>query len=257
MAIQKTEAFVLKTQPFRSSSLIVTFFSNSFGKLRGLVKGVRQERATSGSGRGAFFELFTRLEIVFYEKTRSDLHLVSESSLLESNDTLRTNLQSISYASYFSELVDTLTEVHDPHDKIFELLDCAFRFLPSIPGERLARLFEIKLLNEIGWLPYLEGCLQCQASPLEKGFFSVKQGALLCRNCAPQFSDARALAAETLAAMRYYLLHTMEESIKHPLSRTTGAGLEDLLSRFLLYRLGKPFRTRRFMQAIKPALSLS
>ena len=252
MAIQKTEAFVLKTQPFRSSSLIVTFFSNSFGKLRGLVKGVRQEREM----RGAFFELFTRLEIVFYEKTRSDLHLVSESSLLESNDVLRTNLQGISYASYFSELVDTLTEVHDPHDKIFELLDFSFRFLPSIPGERLARLFEIKLLGEIGWLPYLEGCLNCQVSPLEKGFFSVKQGALLCRNCAPQFPDARVLATESLATLRYYLFHSMEESLKHPLSRTSSAELEDLLSRFLLFRLGRPFKSRRFMQAIKPALSL-
>ncbi|MGH7890395.1 MAG: DNA repair protein RecO, partial [Thermodesulfobacteriota bacterium] len=78
MAIQKTEAFVLKTQPFRSSSLIVTFFSRDFGKLRGVVKGVRREREM----RGALYELFTHLEILFYEKTRSDLHLVSEASIL-------------------------------------------------------------------------------------------------------------------------------------------------------------------------------
>ena len=46
MAIQKTDAIVLKTQPFRSSSLIITFFTRSFGKLRGLAKGVRQENQT-------------------------------------------------------------------------------------------------------------------------------------------------------------------------------------------------------------------
>src|SRR3989338_3444317 len=125
MAIQKTEAFVLKTQPFRSSSLIVTVFSDHFGKLKGIVKGVRRER----EARGAIFELFTRLEIIFYEKIHSDLHLISEGFILDSNDHIRTRLDAIAYASYFCELVDQLCEVHDPHQGVFDLMDFSFRFI--------------------------------------------------------------------------------------------------------------------------------
>lgn len=246
MAIQKTEAFVLKTQPFRSSSLIVTFFTLSFGKIRGMVKGVRREREV----RGAFYELFSRVEIVFYEKLRSDLHLVSEASLLESNDVLRTQLETITSASYFCELVDLLTEVHDPHERIFELLEFSFRFLPSLPHERIAHLVEIQLLNEVGWLPYLEGCVSCQTLLPERGFFSVKQGALLCERCAPQFPDARALSRETLALMRYYLNHSLEESMKYNLSRSAASELENILSHFLQFRLGRPFKTKQFIKAI-------
>ena len=88
MAIQKTEAIVLKTQPFRSSSLIITFFTRDFGKIRGIAKGVRQENQT----RAAVYELFTRLEIIYYEKLRSDLHLVSDAAILES---LRRTLESL------------------------------------------------------------------------------------------------------------------------------------------------------------------
>ncbi|MBN1688274.1 MAG: DNA repair protein RecO, partial [Candidatus Omnitrophica bacterium] len=187
MAIQKTEAIILKTQPFRSSSLIITFFSKSFGKLRGLAKGVRQERET----RGALFELFTHVDIVFYEKQRSDLHLVSEASILESYPSLRTRLESIAYASYFSELVDELSEVHDPHEGVFDLLDFSFRYLASLPGRRLARLFEIKLVNEIGWLPHLTNCLLCGKSPLEEGYFSSRQGGLLCPHCYGKAPDSK------------------------------------------------------------------
>src|SRR6185436_7626614 len=98
MAIQKASAIVLRTQPFRSSSLIVTFFTKEFGKVRGIAKGVRLERET----RGALYELFSYLDIVYYEKSKSDLHLISEAAILDSYDAIRTRLDCIAYASYLA-----------------------------------------------------------------------------------------------------------------------------------------------------------
>lgn len=250
MAIQKTQAIVLKTQPFRSSSLIVTFFSKSFGKIRGLAKGVRQEREM----RGATYELFSHLDIVFYEKTRSDLHLVSEAMLLESYDPIRSQLDSISFASYFCELTDELTEVHDPHDLIFELLDFSLKYLASLPGKRLARLFEIKLFNEVGWLPYLEKCLACEKPVPEAGFFSSRQGGLLCAACAPKFPDAVLLRAEPLSVLRHYVRHDLETSIKLGMSKQTEADLELFANRFINERLSKPLKSRVFYEKIQMAL---
>lgn len=251
MAIQKTEAFVLKTQPFRSSSLIITFFSRSFGKVRGVAKGVRREREM----RGAHYELFTHLEIIFYEKTRSDLHLISESTILQTHDRLRTDLKNIAYASYFAELVDSLTELHDTHNNIFELLRFSFRFLPSLAGETLARLFEIKLLHEIGWLPYLGGCVACGTSPLETGYFSMGQGALFCANCSRRCPDAKFLHAEMLRILRYYIGHDLETSIRQRISPSTERTLEKWLEQFLLSRLGRPLKTRLFLREIQAVLA--
>lgn len=251
MAIQKTEGIVIKTQPFRSSSLIVTFFSKDFGKLRGLAKGVRLERET----RGALYELFSNLDIVYYEKTKSDLHLISEAALLESYESLRTRLESVGYASYFAELVDQLTEIQDPHPALFDLLDFCFRYLPSLPGTRLARIFEIKLLNEIGWLPYLEGCISCHKAVPEKGFFSARQGALLCPSCAEKYSDALAVSREVLAAMRHYIQNSPEYAIKWGISEAAEKELEMLMNRFFLERLTKPFKSRIFLEKVQKVLS--
>jgi DNA repair protein RecO (recombination protein O) len=250
MAIQKTDAIVLKTMPFRSSSLIITFFTRSFGKLRGLAKGVRQENQT----RPALFELFTGLEIIFYEKTRSELHLVSEASILESYEGLHAGLEEIAYAGYFAELVEELCEVHDPHERIYELLDFCYRYLSSVPGQRLAHLFEIKLFAEIGWLPYLNACLKCGDAHLESGFFSARQGTLLCPRCVSSVPDARPITAETLAALRYYTRHSLEESLKLGLTRQTEEELDFHLQRFLTDRHTKPIKSRIFLQKIKPAL---
>lgn len=253
MAIQKAEAFVLKTQPFRSSSLIITFFTKPFGKLKGIAKGVRREREV----RGALFELFTHLEIVFYEKIRSELHLVSEASMLDSHDTLRMNLESVTYASYFSELTDCLSEVHDPHEGIFNLLAFSYKFLPSVPPEKLSRLFEIKLLREIGWIPYVEGCIECQKQDMAKGFFSIRQGALYCAECARSEQDARPLSPEALAALRYFAEQPLEQAIKFRVLPHTEKELSQLIGQFLQYRLGTPLQTRRFLDKIKPVLNLS
>lgn len=251
MAIRKTEAFVLKTQPFRSSSLIVTVFSRSFGKLRGIAKGVRREREV----RGAVFELFTHLEILFYEKLRSDLHLISEAFILNSYDTLRTRLDAIAYASYYSEMVDYLCEVHDPHEGVFDLLQNAFKFLPSVQPERISRLFEIKLMKEIGWIPYLDACLSCQNPVIEQGSFSIAQGGVFCADCQSKAPESKSLSPETLAVLRFYTDHTFEECLKYRLLPETQKKLNNLMAQFMGYRIGFQFKSSQFLHKIAPILT--
>ncbi|HNX69087.1 MAG TPA: DNA repair protein RecO [Candidatus Omnitrophota bacterium] len=253
MSIHKTEAIILKTLPFRSSSLIITFFTPGFGKVRGVVKGVHRE----GERRQAGFELFTHAEFIFYEKKRSDLHLISDAAILDSNNALRNRLESIAFASYFCELVDELTEVHDPHPKLFDLLKAAFRFLPVIAPQRLASLFEIKLLREMGWLPYLESCLGCGARPLEQGYFSVRQGALLCEKCRSEDTSAQPMNAAVLSVLRSYSKDEIDDCLRATHTPLIENQIRFFMIQFLNYRLGKVLKTRKFLESIKPALKIS
>jgi DNA repair protein RecO (recombination protein O) len=250
MAIQKTEAFVLKTQPLRSSSLIVTFFSRDFGKMKGIAKGVRREREI----RGALYELFTKLEIVYYEKLRSDLHLISEAAIVNSHDGLRMRLETITFASYYVELVEHVCEIYDPHPGIYELLDFALRFLPSVSAAKLSRLFEVKLLREIGWIPYLKNCCACQTAAFAKGFFSIQQGGLVCPQCVREFPDARPISPEALTALRYFDAHVLEVSVRWHMRAKVLDELDHLMHHFLIYRLGIELKSRRFLEQIQPLL---
>lgn len=252
MAIQKTEAFVLRSQPFRTSSLILTTFSRSFGKVRGLVKGVRRE----GIPRPGAFEPFTLLEIVFYEKTRSDLHLISEATILESFDRLRTHLEVLATAYYLVELVDRLTEPHDRHEPIFELLEFCFRSLPLLPLSFLVRFFEVRLLDEVGFLPHLTHCLVCGEKNLEKVYFSARQGGIFCARCRRRAPEAKTMRREVLKAMRDLaaLKSARAEEVKPSLleltasiSKETGEVIGDFLSE----RLGRRLTARRFLHQVQ------
>ena len=246
MAIQKTNAIVLKTMPFRSSSLIITFFTRDFGKVKGIAKGVRQEREL----RGTAFDLFTQVEIIYYEKTRSELHLISDWMMLDAYPSLRKSLESISFASYFCDLVDQLTEVHDPNEEIFCLLHDSFKYLSAIPSSRLARLFEIKLLELVGWLPHLDGCLTCDKKGMETGYFSARQGALYCVVCARNIQDAKLISRETLHTLRFFSHHIFDEGLKLSLSGQAEKDLQAFMERFFLERLSHPLKSKLFLNKI-------
>ena len=257
MAIQKTEAFVLRTHPFRTSSLIVTTFSHSFGKLKGIAKGVRKE----GIPHSSAFEPFTLIELVFYEKVRSELHLISEFTILESFEALRSNLEVLATAYYLSELVDQLTEPQDPHQPIFELLEMAFRALPSFSPTLVTRIFELRLLSEVGLLPHLEGCLGCGERNPEKVYFSVRQGGLFCIRCRKKAPEAAVVGAETLEAMRQLTgqgrgrvtVANLAEMNKTADSKARSVWVEmgSLVDRFITDRLGKRLVSRRFLSQVR------
>jgi len=49
MSIHKTEALVLNKWDFRETSIIVNFYSRDFGKMSGILKGIKKEPAKFAS----------------------------------------------------------------------------------------------------------------------------------------------------------------------------------------------------------------
>lgn len=247
MAIQKTEAFILKTHPFRTSSLIVTAFSRTFGKIKGVAKGVR----TEGAARPGAFEPFTLVELIFYEKHQSDLHLFSDVAVLETYEKLKQDLEVLATAYYVAELTDQLSQPHDPHEALFDLLHLIFEFLPSVPPVHLARLFEVRVLQEVGLFPHLEGCLGCGETRPEKIYFSQRQGAVYCGRCRQKSSDARASSLAVLEAMRSFMNPSVAEVLKNPLDPEVEKGIGDILEGFLTEKVGKRLVARRFLDQVR------
>jgi len=117
MAINKTEAIVLNKRDFRETSIIASFYTRDFGKMTGLLKGIRQEPGKFASA----VEPFSYNEIVFYEKRQSPLHLVSQCDLKKDYRLIKANLERIKKAFLLLELIDVLTAEEDRNENIFDL----------------------------------------------------------------------------------------------------------------------------------------
>lgn len=122
MAIRTAEAIVLKTQAFRNTSLIATVFTKDFGKVQGLAKGIKVRCARKDSKFFCYLEPLTLNRIVYYEKSRSGLHLLTQSDLLNQFQPIRHDLGKLGAASFMLELVDKGTQLEDKNRDIFELL---------------------------------------------------------------------------------------------------------------------------------------
>src|SRR3989338_4995509 len=106
MAIRTTEAVVLKTQAFRDTSLIATVYTKDFGKVQGLAKGIKDRCARKDSRFYCYLEPLTLNKIVYYEKSRSGLHLLTQSDLLNHYQQIRQDLKRLAAASFMLELID-------------------------------------------------------------------------------------------------------------------------------------------------------
>ena len=126
-----------------------------------------------------------------------------------------------------------------------------------IPPSKLETVFVTQLLREMGWLPFLESCLACGAKPLEKGFFSIRQGALLCERCRSKDTAALPVGPGALATLRSYSKDALADCLRVSHSSVIESQIKTLITTFLNYRLGKVLKTRRFLDSIRTALKSS
>jgi DNA repair protein RecO (recombination protein O) len=149
MDTERAEGIVLRRQPMTESSLLVTWYTREFGKLKTLAKGARRAK---GPFQGKI-DLFYRDEIVFLRNKRSDLHLLHDCYLEEAHVRLRESVESLTASSYVCELVELATEREDPNDGIYELLAMILKALEARRDGVLLIWFELRLLAAAGWKP--------------------------------------------------------------------------------------------------------
>src|SRR3989338_3791400 len=102
MSATKTYAFVLNTQDYRDTSLLGDFYTRDHGRIRGIVKGIRDTRARFGST----LEPFSLNEILFYKRKRGgDLHLVTQVDMMDEFPGVRDDLERLAAGAYCIELL--------------------------------------------------------------------------------------------------------------------------------------------------------
>lgn len=259
MSAAKTRAFILKTQDYRDTSLLAHFYTSEYGKIRGIVKGIRDTRARFGGT----LEPFSLNEILFYKRRRGgDLHQVTQIELLDDFTGVREDLERLGWASYFVELVNELTEAEDPNAEIFALLGDSLRFLASgASAKRAARIFEVKLLEHLGLVPEVSSCVVCRAERPDPAFFNVALGGIRCRACSQsRVPDAAGRFAEqsavvgipvsrgTLNFLQHVRRAAVEELYKVKVSQEVGAELEKMLRRFVDFHLSNKLKSVIFME---------
>ena len=242
----------MKTQDYRDTSLLCSFYTRDYGKIRGIVKGVRDARGRYGST----LEPFSLNEILFYRRRGGDLHQVTQIELLDLFPAVREDLERLAYAFYFADLLDEWVEVEDPNPGIFDLLRSSLLFLGSgASPKRAARIFEVKLLEFLGLMPEIRVCAICQAKDPDPAYFSVSLGGIYCKTCE---TPRRAPHGSSLPVSRgalNFLDHVTRSELKDlynvKVSQGVGEEVEKILRRFVDFHLTNKLKSVVFLEKME------
>ncbi len=145
--LETTNALLLRKTKLSDTSLIITWLTESHGRIKTVAKGARRPKSAFAGKLDLFFEA----EIQYARSKHGELHTLREVASRNSHEALRLTLRNLETACYFVELIELVTEPDHPIAELYSLMLRAVRFLNVKAANRIAVLhFEGELVRALG-----------------------------------------------------------------------------------------------------------
>lgn len=179
MEYEKTEGIVLRSLPYQDKSRIVTVFTNCYGVLQFIIKGISAKR----TDKLALSSPLCQGEYLFYRGKSSLMHFI-DGSVLSEHLQLRTKIQYIQAAANLAQIILASQLPQKPVPKVYQFFYRCLRAIPYFEDTSvLTNSFCIKLLKQEGLLVLQPLCSRCKNEAR-----ALHHGESFCSLHAPEFS---------------------------------------------------------------------
>ena len=242
---------VLRSHKLGESDKILRILTREHGKRSAVAKGLRK----TTSRFGARLEPFTCVGLLMHKGRSMDI--IKQAEIKTSFREVREDLELFMRASAMAELVDTITEEHEPSPELFDLLRKGLELLKDFPDRAtfILAFFGFRALAVAGFQLRVTACAGCGRSvgPGEASF-SLKQGGFVCDACR---GDARGdsgkiirISERTARLLAWMSAHNLGEWPDDVDEGRVGGELASLMDRVLEHWMEREFRSRRVMKVI-------
>ena len=238
--LQRTEGIVLKTDLFAEADLIVTYITKDCGIVKTFAKSPRKIKSRFGSS----LEPLTCSKISFWGKEDSSLPRLVQSDIVHPFHSLRSSLKSFLKVSEIFELTLNFVSERDANSRVYFLLMNTLRFMEVDCHTGLLLLYyKLKLLENVGYLPGLNGCGQCG----RKGnIFYISHGTVLCARCSNDHDPSNSLSPAVISLCINLLSWDMNKLARLKPSEKIVQELTALIDEHVKYITERNSRTRTF-----------
>ena len=183
----KTEAVVLRSFRFGEADRILHLYTHDRGRVGAVAKGVRKTKSRFG----ARLEPFSHGELLLHEGS-GELHTVTGVALVDAHRPTREDPYRLSVGLVGAEAMLRLFVEEERNERAFEALTRFLEALDAVAAgskgraalDPLGLAFQLKLLWLSGYVPHLEGCVECGATEDLVGYLP-RGGGAVCSTCAP------------------------------------------------------------------------
>jgi DNA repair protein RecO (recombination protein O) len=247
MAITKTQGIVLKYTNFGEADKILTILTRNKGKIKAVAKGCRKPK----SSLLASSELFAFSEFVLYKG--ANLYQISQADTRETFYNLRNDLLKLSYAVFFVEMADAVSEEELSSERLFLLLAKTLYYLAEgeIPIGIINEAYQLKLMDISGYRPSLQRCVHCGKNEVKEYKFDIEMGGVICSECEKFGKNVIRISPGTLETIRILLNTEISRLNTLKIDNTIFNEIDRLVKRFVETHLDKHFKSLDFLNEIK------
>ncbi|MCP4024494.1 MAG: DNA repair protein RecO [Desulfobacteraceae bacterium] len=256
MAGFSTDAILLKKIEYGDHDLIMTFLTDSEGKICVIAKNAKKSvKRFSGA-----LDLFSvhNIQCRLPQKNKGAMIILSQAELEKGFINIRSDVFKTGYAGYWTEMVNTFLEEGKAQPKLYELLLFSLDALDSgfIEKEVISLLFQIRFMSISGFSPNIEHCGICKKSidniKQKHIRFDFKDGRIICADC---LSDASRFGMDvtkgTLKQLFWINTTDIKRAARIRFSKSAMKEGQILLESFIPFHMGTDFKSLAFLRRLR------
>ena len=243
------EALVLKRTNFGEADRILTFLSKYKGKFTAIAKGVRKV----ASRRGPNLELLNHVKV--YCSAGKNLDVVTEVQTLNTFRNIKDNLKKISLGFHIAEIANEFLAEGQGAREIFELVLRTLKLLDREErldkANRILRVFEVKLLDAVGFRPNFDSCVKCNLV-LDKAplFLSPEFGGLFDKKCSTSSLFVKPVSTDAVKLLRFFQEESWVKINRLSFPNSLNTETARLLQFYIEYLLEKELKSIKFIEKV-------
>lgn len=191
------EAVILRTWPVHEADQIVSLFTRTQGRIRGVAKAAARSRRRFGGA----LEPMTWVSASYVEKPKQDLVRLDSCEVLASPLSDPVDYLRAAALAFYAEVLEEALPDHDPNEPAFRLLLAVLNHTRSNRMWMPVTYFSLWITRLLGWMPSVTHCAVCdEAVGGEAAWFHQEEDGLVCaRHKRP---SSRMLSAESILLAR-------------------------------------------------------
>lgn len=231
-----TQGIIIKRTNLGEADRILTIFTERFGKIKAIAKGVRKRK----SRLAGYLEPYMLIDLQVHEgKT---FYIITGAGIVNGYPILRSDLKRLSEVYYAAELLNEITKEDESHQNIFDLFVEMLNILEKSYDPLILKYFELKLIEFSGFKPELYNCVHCKKRLCPgQNYWDLTEGGVTCADCQSKTKHGKSISDDAIKLLR--LIETSDfghlrqikaaEKIKIELGRILSNYIENILEKKL------------------------
>jgi DNA repair protein RecO (recombination protein O) len=223
MPLKESEAIVLRTYPVHEADLLVTAFTRSEGKVKGVAKSAKKSRRRFGGS----LEPLTCVKFYWEDRERQELARIDSCDVLLSPLSTEVDYPRAVALGHIAEMLDELLPDREANDTVFRLAWSVLQNLPPANIWMPITYFDLWMVRLMGFLPELDRCIVCER-PLDgqRAYFHALVDGLMCPQDKRLASSEMSAESRQMAAQMFRL--PVERFAEEEWTRARGADIRKL-----------------------------